>query len=210
MCAWMQDDQLESVKAEMCKVRQENERLKAYLDQITMDYQTLQNKFHNSAHHDQLDDQAPKKFTDQEILEHGEPEFECRLSLGRRSSPGEVKIDDYDKEKSTSTKKVEAATVFNLRDEENGLVKLGLNCKFDEGSFSGPNLSIEDNSRDEVVGETWSPKTSLKTMRSTVNNEVPEQYPAKKARVSVRVRCEAPTVSSTICALRFFLLLKCM
>ncbi|KAK1357765.1 WRKY domain-containing protein [Heracleum sosnowskyi] len=187
------DEQLESVKAEMCKVRQENDRLKSYLDKMTMDYQTLQMKFQQSARYEQVD-QAPKKFTDQEILEHEEPEFVC-LSLGR-SSLGEVKVDDYYKEKSTSPKKVEAAKVINLRDKENGLVKLGLNCKFDEGSFSEPNPSIENNSREEVVGETCSPKTSLKTMRSAVDDEVlVQQNPAKKARVSVRVRCEAPTMN---------------
>ncbi|WOG99547.1 hypothetical protein DCAR_0518900 [Daucus carota subsp. sativus] len=189
------DDQLESVKAEMCKVRQENERLKACLDSMTVDYQTLKTKFQNIAH-EQVLDQAPKnKFTDPE----NEPEF-VFLSLGR-SSPGQAKGDDPYKEKNTSPKKMEttASPVINLQDKEEGSVKLGLNCKFDqEPACLKPDRSMEYNSpREVVVKETWSPETSLKTMRSSGDDDevsVP-QNPAKKARVSVRVRCEAPTMN---------------
>ncbi|KAL1814729.1 hypothetical protein ACET3Z_017303 [Daucus carota] len=190
------DDHLKSVKAEVCKVRQENERLKACLDTMTMDYQTLKTKFQNIAHDQVLDDQAPKnKFTDPEK----EPEF-VFLSLGR-SSPGRLKGDDSYKDKNTSPKKMAttASAVINLQDKEEGLVKLGLNCKYDqEPDCLKPNQSMEYNSpREVVVKETWSPETSLKTMRSTGDDDevsVP-QNPAKKARVSVRVRCEAPTMN---------------
>lgn len=188
VCMCMQDDQLASVKVEMGKVRQENERLKAYLNKMTMDYQVLKKKFHFITH-EQVD-QAPQKFKGQE-MEPEEPEF-VGLSLGR-SSPGEVKGDADYKEKNRSPKKVEAAMVIDLKDKENGMVKLGLNCKFDEGPFPKPNSSMENSNPEEVVGE----KASLKTMRSTVDDEVPvQQNPAKKARVSVRIRSEAPTVST--------------
>ncbi|GAB4845512.1 hypothetical protein Ancab_038917 [Ancistrocladus abbreviatus] len=42
-----QDDELESAKAEMGEVMQENQRLKSYLDQIMKDYHALQMKFYD-------------------------------------------------------------------------------------------------------------------------------------------------------------------
>lgn len=180
----------------MNEVRQENQRLKMYLDQMMKDYKTLQKQFHNIVHdHDQ---EAPKNSTDtahdkrhQETAE--EPEF-VSLTLGRSSSSSELKRD-------RSPNKVE--TAVNVRQDKEGGLVLGLDCKFDvpkqsstESSLNpSPEISLEEVKKE--AGETWPPQKSPKTMRSTGDDEVSQQNPAKKARVSVRVRCDTPTVSIT-------------
>lgn len=188
-----QDNQLELAKAEMNEVRQENQRLKMYLDQMMKDYKTLEKQFHNIGH-DHLE--APKNSTDtahdkihQETAE--EPEF-VSLCLGRSSSSELIKRD-------RSPNKVE--TVVNVRQDKEGGLVLGLDCKFDmpkQSSTESSRNPSPENSLEEVrkeAGETWPPQKSPKTMRSTGDDEVSQQNPAKKARVSVRVRCDTPTMN---------------
>lgn len=167
-----QDDQLESAKAEMGEVREENQRLRMYLDQIMKDYKTLQMQFY-----DVVRQEAKESTEKASILQIEEPEF-VSLSLGRVSS------DPKKDEKNKTTSKVED-------DGVKGGLSLGLDCKFEvlnpspENSFGGPK---------EDAGESWPPSKSLKTMR-TGDDEISQQNPAKRCRVSVRARCDTPTMN---------------
>lgn len=156
----------------MGEVREENQRLRMYLDQIMKDYKTLQMQFY-----DVVRQEAKESTEKASILQIEEPEF-VSLSLGRVSS------DPKKDEKNKTTSKVED-------DGVKGGLSLGLDCKFEvlnpspENSFGGPK---------EDAGESWPPSKSLKTMR-TGDDEISQQNPAKRCRVSVRARCDTPTVS---------------
>lgn len=79
-------------------------------------------------------------------------------------------------------------------------LSLGSLCTF-EASKSGTNETLPNPSPEnsfgepkEEAGETWPPSKVLKTVRGG-DDEVPQQNPAKKARVSVRARCDTPTMN---------------
>lgn len=166
----------------MGEVIEENQRLRMYLDQVMKDYRALQMQFHDMVQSE------PNKSTST-VTNHQEteePEL-VSLSLGRSSSDG--KKDDACK--NPGKEKVDI-------DDKEGLA-LGLDCKFGSPKTlqtqTSPNPSLETSSEEvkEEAGETWSPQKSVKNARNG-EDEVSQQNPAKRARVSVRVRCDTPTV----------------
>ncbi|XP_048443984.1 WRKY transcription factor 72B-like [Pyrus x bretschneideri] len=191
-----QDYQLESARAEIGKVREENRRLKKYLDRITEDYQTLQMQFYDIQQKANKSKDIAIPSTIKKYNQDEESEF-VSLSLG--SFSGKPKWNQKnDKNPSTSQGKVE-----NESDGES--LSLGLDCKYEAAKSSAttdqvplanpsPGSSLEEVPKEEA-GKTWLPKKVLKTMRSSaIEDEVAQQSPAKKARVSVRARCDTPTM----------------
>ncbi|XP_073260904.1 WRKY transcription factor 72A isoform X2 [Populus alba] len=185
-CQKEQDDQLESARAEMGEVRKENQRLKIYLDRMLKDYRTLQVQFY-----DAIQQEETKKSTDTvDDHDQGTEEHELvSLTLGRISS--EPKRDGKNNRTSSQGK--------NHDEQAKESLSLGSLCTF-EASKSGTNETLPNPSPEnsfgepkEEAGETWPPGKVLKTMRGG-DDEVPQQNPAKKARVSVRARCDTPTV----------------
>ncbi|XP_058112872.1 WRKY transcription factor 72A-like [Magnolia sinica] len=179
------EDQLESTKAEMGEVREENERLKTILARIVKDYQSLQMQFYDILQQEQAKKSTETTSSDQEI----EESELVSLSLGTNSS-GHKK-----EEKMSNSSK-------GKEDEQmkEGLT-LGLDCKFEEpnsGPVEHPSNPSPENSfeepKEEDVGEVWPPSKILKTLRSG-EDEASQQAHVKKARVSVRARCEAPTMN---------------
>lgn len=198
-------DQLESAKTEMGNVREENQRLKLYLDQIMRDYKTLQMQFLGAVKRGgdktSAETVAVGKNNNQEIDQESDL---VSLSLGRAPSSSDSKKEHekIDKPLSTSQRRCNVDDKKILEEEDQGL-KLGLECKYDvlrsntiESTLlnSSPTSSFEEQ-KDEEPGETWPPSKALKTMRSG-EDEVSQQNnnPVKKARVSVRARCDTPTV----------------
>ncbi|KAI3463953.1 hypothetical protein Pfo_020616 [Paulownia fortunei] len=178
------DDQLESAKSKMDEVMEENQRLRIYLDQILKDYRTLQMQYQEVIQ--QEDKRSPNTVpTHHDQTE--EPEL-IALSLGRTSS-GTMK-DGRQK-----------LPINEKLDEGNEGLTLGLDCKFEVPKTlsqvePSPNPS-PDNSLEEVKeegGETW-PNKTMKNVRDGGDDEILQQYPAKRARVSVRVRCDTPTMN---------------
>ncbi|KAK4843146.1 hypothetical protein QYF36_004563 [Acer negundo] len=189
-----QDDQLESARAEMGEVREENQRLKIYLDRIMKDYKTLRMQFY-----DIVQQEAKKPTTDhssndhhQEMEEEEPSDDLVSLSLGRSSSDSKKHEDQKNK------------TTPSPDDRDKGL-SLGLDYRKFEASKSSdatqplPNLSPENSPEDqapkEEAGETWPPSKVLKMMKSSGEDEILQQNPVKKARVSVRARCDTPTMN---------------
>ncbi|KAF9604096.1 hypothetical protein IFM89_002771 [Coptis chinensis] len=180
-----EDEELETAKVEMGEVREENERLKTVLARIVQDYQSLQMHFFDIVQNEQAN-----KTTAPTPMNEDEEQELISLSLGR--NPSEHKRDEKTISNPSKSKVDEAL--------KEGLA-LGLDCKF-EGPNRGPiepatNQSPEDSfgeTKEEDLGEQWPPSKILKTMRSG-DDAVSEQPPVKKARVSVRARCDTPTMN---------------
>ncbi|KAI3820810.1 hypothetical protein L1987_08358 [Smallanthus sonchifolius] len=170
--ACIQEDemQFELTKAEMGEVREENQRLRVHLDQIMKDYQTLQKKFQDIFHQQKQTSTAINPQTDDES------EL-VSLSLGRSSSVELIK-----KDKRSSTPPTKSAEGLGL----------GLS------TTESPVIPSPDNSLEEAkddAGETSTPQKPLTPKRNGDDQEVLQQNPAKKTRVSVRVRCDTPTMN---------------
>ncbi|XP_068653593.1 WRKY transcription factor 72A-like [Aristolochia californica] len=169
----------------MGEVREENERLKITLARIVKEYQSLQLQFYDIVNLEQAKKSTESASNDQEIEE---PEL-VSLSLGTTASGSKKEDKGGNSSKSKEDEQL-----------KEGLT-LGLDFKFEE-SDSGPagapsNRSPENCSEEgkgEEMGEPWEPSKILKNVRNG-DDEVSQQAHAKKARVSVRARCEAPTMN---------------
>ncbi|GFP99353.1 probable WRKY transcription factor 72 [Phtheirospermum japonicum] len=174
------DDQLGSSKAELDEVMEENQRLKMYLDRILKDYRTLQTQYQD------IVIQQESKTSPNSLVPIEEPDEFIALSLGR----------------SDRTKDERRKTNENAEgDEDNnkqGKLTLGLDCQMFQvpkklkSVEPSPNHSHE-NSFDEAKeeGET----TKNVNVTESGDDEIAQQNPAKRARVSVRVRCDTPTMN---------------
>ncbi|KAI3504642.1 hypothetical protein L2E82_46567 [Cichorium intybus] len=181
------EKQFELTKAEMGEVREENQRLRLHLDQIMKDYQTLQKKFQDILHQQQ-ETSTPVGRTinhndEQQINDESEL---VSLSLGRVSSTELVK-----KDKRSTTPPTKSAEGLGLG-LEYGKFELSSTTQAESSVNPSPENSLEE-AKDEV-GETWTPQKPPTPKRSGDDQEV-LQNPAKKTRVSVRVRCDTPTMN---------------
>lgn len=162
----------------MGEVKEENERLKKTLERVEKDYQSLQLRFFDILHKD-----VPKKgvVTSHEDQSE-EPEF-VSLCLGRSPTEPkkEARIGDFDKP---------------TEDNVGPNLTLGLDSKhmleMEMVSDLSPRNSSEEPKETETEG-TLSTNQSAKVIN--VNTDISDQMPAKRARVSVRARCDTPTVS---------------
>uniref|UniRef100_A0A0D3GCT1 WRKY domain-containing protein n=1 Tax=Oryza barthii TaxID=65489 RepID=A0A0D3GCT1_9ORYZ len=190
-----QDDKLESTRAEMGEVREENERLKTLLSRISHDYRSLQTHFY-----DVLQQGRAKKLPDSPATDIEEPEF---VSLRLGTSRSKCKKED----KSTTSSEVKGSTEDFLKIK--GGLSLGLSdCRVDANNSEkvqpdvmtlSPEGSFED-ARDDTAETTeqWPPSKMLKNLRSVgaeAEDDIAPQPQVKKARVSVRARCDAPTMN---------------
>lgn len=182
-------NELESAKAEMGEVKQENERLKKMLERIENDYRSLQMRFFDIIEHEQSP--STKSENKSLTMETQKEEPEVSLSLGLRTLNKRKKDDNNN---STSSITREDAKLMS-----EGL-SLGLECKgppsidlTDKGSDRSADI---DETKEDGAGETWPPSKVLKTMTdSAKEEESPQLNNTKRARVSVRARCDTPTMN---------------
>ncbi|KAJ6293936.1 hypothetical protein OIU76_022082 [Salix suchowensis] len=178
------DDQLESARAEMGEARDENQRLKIYLDRIVKDYRALQMKFYDITQQEETK-KSTDPVDDHQGIEHHEL---VSLTLGRISS--EPKRDG---------KSCKTSSQGENHDKKS--LSLGLDCTFEASKSDTneglPNLSSVNSFGEpkEEAGEAWQRSKALKTMRGGDDEVIMQQNPAKKARVSVRARCDTPTMN---------------
>lgn len=181
----------------MGEMKEENERLKKFLERIMRDYKTLQKQFLDIVKQDDQKQQSAN------IPSAGAQELEesslVSLSLGLDS--GSSSSGKCEKSKLLSASRNDDQKLDE--DHQEGLA-LSLDCKFEAAIKSGTsgsnlpnNTSPKDSSENqkEEAGEIWPPSKALKTMRSG-DDEVSQQNPPKKTRVCVRARCDTPTVGS--------------
>jgi hypothetical protein len=191
MCIFLpQEDQLKLAEAEMDEVKEENERLKMLLARIGKDYQSLQMQFY-----DILQQEEAKSNTDTTSNHQAKEEPELvSLSLGMKST-------DQAKKHENKNSNIFSNGGQDQDEELNGQLSLRLDCRFEPSSNEDSrNINASSNNgfeelKEEEPTEIWPPSKILKTARSTGDDEVLQQNPLKKARVSVRARCDTPTVS---------------
>lgn len=212
-----EERKLEAAKAEMGEVREENERLKTMLSRIVTQYQSLQTHFldvvkvHEQAAAKAKLPAAPVAADDADDL--------VSLSLGTRSN-GAARRKGHERSSSSS-----AGTAETTADE--GQLSLGLGIargtglSADDDKASGAsaapprilNLSSDDSSSaDDTAKPTAQDAAACPTGTSRkspsggagegADDEVQQQ--AKKARVSVRVKCDTPTVRVTSTTLHHY------
>lgn len=233
---------MDSTRAEIAQVKEENERLKTTLAQKIKDYQSLQTKFtviNNKEQKQLTNPNQSKSFTgaslgeeDAEKVEQKkliESELQMSLSLGGSSSRGYHRedLDDQDVKRRRITNKEKEGD--NRKDLEDEGLELGLNFGYDQkkkkinkekkSELSKPthaSVDVEkddDDEEEEKNGggdkeevaitkegarevdekkEGWVSRKILKNMRSGNDDDDDDlQYnPSKKARVSVRARCD--------------------
>lgn len=181
----------------MGEVREENNRLKKILSRVVEDYRSLQMHFQEVIQQEPHKKTAALTATSPTNME--EPGF-VSLSLG--TSTGMHK-----KEEKNSIAEGEGREELTTIKE--GGLTLGLSdCKVgdkDSGKVQ-PNvltLSPEGSSKDDTADaiettDQWPPKKTQKNLQSggaEVEDDIGPLPQVKKARVSVRARCDAPTVS---------------
>ncbi|KAJ8750014.1 hypothetical protein K2173_013929 [Erythroxylum novogranatense] len=176
------EDVLESAKAEMGEVREENERLKMMLKKIEKDYHSLQLCFFDilqRENHNTSADLAPSR----DVSVEQEPEL-VSLCLGR--SPSKKEDKSCNNSMAGGDEKLKAS------------LTLGLDSKYDMSNSKGPvsNPSPEDSLRevkeDQEAGEAWPPS---KIPKRDGDDEVAQQSHIKRTRVCVRARCDTPTMN---------------
>ncbi|CAN6166603.1 unnamed protein product [Urochloa humidicola] len=192
----VEEDKLASTKAEMGEVREENKRLKTMLSRIVEDYRSLQSHFHDVLQQGQAKNLATSMPTDIE-----EPEF-VSLSLGTSRSMHKKE------EKSSVSEGKGREDSMNIK--ETGGLSLGLSdCKVGATNNAkiqpdvltlSPEGSSEDVKDDamEAADQQWPPSKTLKNLRSVgaeAEDDIGPLQQGKKARVSVRARCDTLTMN---------------
>ncbi|KAK1437761.1 hypothetical protein QVD17_03559 [Tagetes erecta] len=179
---YKQDVLVSSAKAEMGQVREENKKLKHELSTVLKDYKSLQLHFNDFFQQEEVEKSAQKLDHDQE--DDGGNEL-ISLSLGTFSS---YKHKNDGPKKEDCFRKNKQATDDENDDQE---LKLGLGCEFDPTPTRVDSNNVK---KDEKTQTMELPVHGLKTDRSD-DNELLDQIPLKKARVSVKVVCDAQTMN---------------
>lgn len=192
----------------MTEVREENARLKRMLQKIEDDYRSLHMRFI-----DMIQQQEPKNNSSNNNNNNNKPslsrenieEPESFVSLRLGMSPSKPKRDDRNTT-SSSSKTREDSEHLQLKES----LTLGLDYNLEASKSDcmevmapdrSPENSVEEiiTKDEEAAGETWPPSKVLKTARSNGGEEeISEQASVKRARVSVRARCDTPTVSKIL------------
>ncbi|XP_042411902.1 probable WRKY transcription factor 72 [Zingiber officinale] len=177
------EEQLRSTKAEMGQVKQENEKLKSILAQMVSSYQLLHKNYSNY-----VEQGKPKPPTVEGKVEEEEEHDLVSLRLGTSSStagqkkPEEIIINNNNNNNNNSKDHDDSGSE---KEKETDLT-LGLDFKIDGLNNPSPENSFEES--------TKAPKDSPKN--SSEEDELASQQPqVKKARVSVRARCDTPTMN---------------
>lgn len=206
---------MDSTKVEMEEAKEENRRLKSSLSRIKKEFEILQtqynqlmvqvqheepNKFSSKGHHqDKDEDEDKEKVNEREEL--------VLLSLGRRlKSPvpsGSVTIKE---EKKKDVMEMREAGDDRNVDDNGESSNQGLSMGIEYKDLSNPNEKLEIDRNQETPSLGISSNNTIPSENSIGfkndrdehedEEEILPQNLVKKTRVSVRSRCETPTVST--------------
>ncbi|XP_027362784.1 probable WRKY transcription factor 72 [Abrus precatorius] len=186
----MQDQKLESTKGEMGEAREENKRLKFLLERLVNDYQSLQTNFFDILQQDKPEDATKAKGITTRHEENEESDL-VSLSLGI-SSQGKHTMEE---EKNSN---IAEKREYRSMDKK---LALGLDINFDpiiDPAEAVNNSSSETSfgeERKEEPNEMWPPSKVFKTKKTGEKSEASQHIQLKKARVSIRTRCDTQTMN---------------
>uniref|UniRef100_A0ACD5VEG9 Uncharacterized protein n=1 Tax=Avena sativa TaxID=4498 RepID=A0ACD5VEG9_AVESA len=208
------DDKLKATKAEMGEVREENERLKTLLSHIVRDYQSLQMHFHDAV---KVKQQAAAAAVDNQLPSAAPAEAHVpRATAAAADDLVSLSLGSggYARRKGAAQERTSSSSSGTETDQDDQL-SLGLSSRRsndgDDRQVSRPsaapllNLSSDSSADDAAeprhhLPAAACPPTSSKARKSPsagvdgADDEVLQQQ-AKKARVSVRVKCDTPTMN---------------
>ncbi|XP_050381507.1 probable WRKY transcription factor 72 [Argentina anserina] len=181
-----ENHELVNAKAEMSEVREENERLKKTLEHTMKDYQSLQLRLFDILKQEPHSKKATVSATTSSSHVETEEPHDQLLSLCLGRSPRDPK------DVSDESKLVQVDHHQDLKAN----LTLGLGSKLQlptELVLSGP---IPENSSEEPKESEASPSSTKipKTIRNEDDEASQQANAAKRARVSVRARCDTPTM----------------
>ncbi|XP_074578909.1 putative WRKY transcription factor 72 [Curcuma longa] len=190
------EEQLRSTKAEMGEVKQENEKLKSILAHIVSNYQLLQKNYSNYV------EQGRPKPPAVEGKDEEEEHDLVSLRLGTSSStPVQKKTEEINNNNDDDD-----GDAASEKEKETDLT-LGLDFKIDsfrqktEPNPSPANSFEETKEEDKPGEEPWTANNNKAALKdspqnnSTGEDEAAQQPQVKKARVSVRARCDTATMN---------------
>ncbi|KAJ4821052.1 hypothetical protein LUZ62_033618 [Rhynchospora pubera] len=182
---------LQTMKIEIVKVREENEKLRATLGQVMKEYKSLEAHYHSIVQQKEANNNfEASKVQDQESKKH--PKITI-LSMGEESSGTKH-------ENSTEFTELFSKSKEKCTEVHEDLV-LRLDCKYNGSnsvmSENVTNPSSEDSfeAPKDKEKETWPPNKLSKKLNGEDGDEETPQPTVKRARVSVRARCDAPTMN---------------
>ncbi|CAL1357793.1 unnamed protein product [Linum trigynum] len=213
---------LESARAEMGEVREENEKLKLTLDKMMRDYSSLRRNFLDFLGNQGTATAASSSKMLAAAVDRDDQELSLCLGSGAAAKDDRIQ----EKSSSTSTATTTTSSSGNNKEEEvkaAGSCSLtlgrGLTVDHDDAKFPVDNLGSsshrntkinprgEEAAKDDKAAahETWDPsKAPAKRVYSSRDDSHPDQdhepsqqqqNQTKRARVCVRARCQTPTMN---------------
>ncbi|KAK7394524.1 hypothetical protein VNO78_15053 [Psophocarpus tetragonolobus] len=180
------EDKFKSAETEMGEVKEENERLKTMLERVEKDYHSLQLRFFDILNKDVSKKGAVADTSTSHDHETEEPVL-VSLCLGRtpREPMKEAMI-----ENSNKPKEKDVGTNLTLGLDSKHMLSMAM--ALEVVSDLSPTMSSEEPKEVEAEG-TLSTNQPAKVIN--LNEDISDQMPAKRARVSVRARCDTPTMN---------------
>ncbi|OIT40460.1 PREDICTED: probable WRKY transcription factor 72 [Nicotiana attenuata] len=191
----LKDDEFKSAIAEVNELRLENSRLRTLLEQIQKNYSSLQTRFSNICQPDHKKSVSPTCTTENVAEEESEL---VSLRLGRSPSRNDqYKKDDKKRHSCQSSDGLKLGLDYNIEVSKSDPIKPNTDPSPDNMLLETKTVDARETSRptSEVMRrgdyEVSQPNPSVKR----ASDDEVSQPNVKRARVSVRTKCDYPTIN---------------